>query len=91
MAKEIYKRLGRTVTTIRGKGLISGDKEVLYCVLTRIEIYELRHIAEEMDIDIVDFVKQLDQTILDMVALESIKDRRIRQSLIDKQPLQLDI
>src|SRR5699024_3180947 len=26
MAKEIYKRLGRTVTTIRGKGLISGEK-----------------------------------------------------------------
>ena len=49
MAKEIYKRLGRTVTTIRGKGLISGDKEVMYCVLTRMEIYELRHIAEEMD------------------------------------------
>ncbi len=49
MAREIYKRLGRTVTIIRGKGLISGDKEVMYCVLTRIEIYELRHIAEEMD------------------------------------------
>lgn len=49
MAKEIYKRLGRTVTTIRGRGLISGDKEVMYCVLTRMEIYELRHIAEEMD------------------------------------------
>ena len=49
MAKEIYRRLGRTVTTIRGKGLISGDKEVMYCVLTRIEIYELRRIAEEMD------------------------------------------
>ena len=49
MAREIYRRLGRTVTTIRGKGLISGQKEVLYCVLTRIEIYELRRIAEEMD------------------------------------------
>lgn len=49
MSKEIYKRLGRTVTTIRGKGLISGDKEVMYCVLTRLEIYELKHIAEEMD------------------------------------------
>lgn len=49
MAKEIYKRLGRTVTTIRGKGLISGEKEVLYCVLTRIEIFELKHITEEMD------------------------------------------
>ena len=49
LSKEIYNRLGRTTTTIKGKGLISGDKEVLYCVLTRIEIYELRHIVEEMD------------------------------------------
>ena len=49
MANEIYRRLGRTVTLIRGKGLISGDKEVMYCVLTRLEIYELRHIADEMD------------------------------------------
>ncbi len=49
MADEIYKRLGRTVTTIKGKGLISGEKEVLYCVLTRIEVFELKHIAEEMD------------------------------------------
>ena len=49
MAKEIYNRLGRTVTTIKGKGLISGEKEVLYCVLTRIEVFELRHIVERMD------------------------------------------
>lgn len=49
MAKEIYKKLGRTVTTIKGKGLISGEKEVLYCVLTRIEVFELRHIVERMD------------------------------------------
>ena len=49
LSKEIYKRLGRTTTTIRGKGLISGEKEVLYCVLTRIEIYELNRIIEEMD------------------------------------------
>ncbi len=49
LSKEIYKRLGRTTTTIKGKGLISGEKEVMYCVLTRIEIYELRHIVEEMD------------------------------------------
>lgn len=49
LAEEIYKKLGRTVTTIKGKGLISGEKEVLYCVLTRIEVYELKHIAERMD------------------------------------------
>lgn len=49
LSDEIYKRLGRTTTTIKGKGLISGEKEVLYCVLTRSEIFELRHIVEEMD------------------------------------------
>ena len=49
ISKEIYKKLGRTTTTIKAKGLISGEKEVMYCVLTRIEIYELRHIVEEMD------------------------------------------
>ncbi len=49
LSKEIYKRLGRTTTTIRGKGLISGEKEVMYCVLTRLEVYELRKIVEDMD------------------------------------------
>ena len=49
ISEEIYKRLGRTTTTIKAKGLISGEKEVMYCVLTRIEIFELRHIVEEMD------------------------------------------
>lgn len=49
MANEIYKKLGRTVTKIKGKGLISGEKEVLYCVLTRIEVYELKRICENLD------------------------------------------
>ncbi len=49
LSKAIYKKLGRTTTTIKGKGLISGEKEVLYCVLTRIEVYELRKLVEEMD------------------------------------------
>lgn len=49
LSKEIYKKLGRTTTTIKGKGLITGEKEVLYCVLTRIEIFELKHLVEKMD------------------------------------------
>ena len=49
LSDEIYIRLGRTTTSIKGKGLISGEKEVLYCVLTRIEIFELNRIIEEMD------------------------------------------
>lgn len=49
MANEIFKRLGRTVTKIKGSGLISGEKEVLYCVLTRMEVFELKKICNEMD------------------------------------------
>ncbi len=49
LSDEIHKRLGRTTTSIKGKGLISGEKEVLYCVLTRIEVFELKHIVEQMD------------------------------------------
>lgn len=49
MAEEIYKRLGRTVTKLKGKGLITGEKEVLYCVLTRIEVFELKRICENLD------------------------------------------
>lgn len=49
MAEEIYKKLGRTVTKLKGKGLITGEKEVLYCVLTRIEVFELKRICENLD------------------------------------------
>ena len=49
MAKQIYKRIGRTVTRMEGNGLISGAKAVLYCVITRIEVNELRNIVLEED------------------------------------------
>ena len=49
LADEIYKKLGRTVTKLKGSGLITGEKEVLYCVLTRIEVFELKKICQNMD------------------------------------------
>ena len=49
LSEEIYNRLGRTTTTLRGKGLLSGEKEILYCVLTRMELFELKRIVEDMD------------------------------------------
>ena len=49
ITKEIYKRLGRTTTKLEGEGLISGEKSILYCVLTRLEIPELKKIAEDID------------------------------------------
>lgn len=50
VTKAIYKKLGRTVTILNGNGLISGEKYVLYCVVTRMEISELKNIIKEADI-----------------------------------------
>ena len=49
LADMIYQRLGRTCTILEGEGLISGKKVVLYCVLTRLEINELKRIIKEYD------------------------------------------
>ena len=49
MAERIYNRIGRTCTIIKGNGLISGEKAVLYCVITRIEVSELKRVVEEED------------------------------------------
>ena len=49
ISEQIYKRLGRTVTLMEGEGLVSGKKIVLYCVLTRFEIHELREIIDQVD------------------------------------------
>ena len=48
-ANSIYKHLGRTVTMLEGEGLISGKKVVLYAVVTRIEIPELKRIVAADD------------------------------------------
>ena len=51
LADMIYRRLGRTCTFINGEGLVSGSgKTVLYCVITRVELPELKHIVRESDI-----------------------------------------
>ena len=49
ITEAIFKNIGRTVTRLEGTGFISGNKEVLYCVLTRIEIPELKRIVLESD------------------------------------------
>lgn len=49
MANEIYQKLGRTCTKLEGTGLLSGTKDVLYCVITRMEISELKNIVHSSD------------------------------------------
>ncbi len=49
IADDIYKQLGRTVTIMKGEGLISGEKTIMYCVVTRMEISAIRKIIEDND------------------------------------------
>lgn len=49
IADAIYERLGRTCTLMEGSGMISGEKTVLYCVLTRIEVSTVKQIIHDMD------------------------------------------
>ena len=49
IADDIYSRLGRTVTILEGEGLISGQKVILYCVITQLELMELRKIVRGAD------------------------------------------
>lgn len=49
IADMIYQRMGRTVTILEGEGLISGKKVVLYCVLNRLEVYELKKLINDID------------------------------------------
>lgn len=49
IADMIYQEMGRTVTIMEGTGLISGKKDVVYCVLNRLEVYELKKLIKEVD------------------------------------------
>lgn len=51
IADMIYARLGRTCTFISAEGLVSGSgKTVLYCVITRVELSELKRIVKDSDV-----------------------------------------
>lgn len=50
MAEAIMDRLGRGVTALQGKGYYSGDdKEVLYVIVTRLELAKLKSIIDDKD------------------------------------------
>jgi len=50
LAKLIYDNLGRIVTFLKGEGLVSRDsKDVLYCVVTRAEIHDLKEIINSVE------------------------------------------
>lgn len=52
VADAIYQNLGRTVTFMKGEGFVSNsEKDIIYCVITRAEIYEMRKLIQSLDIE----------------------------------------
>lgn len=49
IADDIYNKLGRTVTSLEGEGLINGKTMVLYSVITRLELSEFKQIVTKDD------------------------------------------
>lgn len=47
IADSIYHRLGRTCTYMESNGKLSGSNIILYCVVTRMELPEIRSIIKE--------------------------------------------
>ena len=49
MADAIYRQLGRTCTRMTAQGRISGEKSMLYCVVTRVELSTVRRLVSESE------------------------------------------
>ncbi|CAG9620257.1 hypothetical protein BACCIP111883_01025 [Sutcliffiella rhizosphaerae] len=50
IAPELNAKLGRGITYIKGQGVFSNEpKKLIYTIVTRIELYTLRSIVEELD------------------------------------------
>ncbi|MCH5254746.1 MAG: YitT family protein [Lachnospiraceae bacterium] len=74
IADMIYKQMGRTVTIMEGAGLISGKKDVLYCVLNRLEIYELKKLINEADTSAFIAINEVSEIIGNHIKMKGSSD-----------------
>lgn len=74
IAEMIYKEMGRTVTIMEGAGLISGKKDVLYCVLNRLEVYELKKLIKKEDTSAFIAINEVSEIIGNHIKKKGISD-----------------
>lgn len=74
IAQKIYEQLGRTVTILEGEGLISGKKVVLYCVLSKFEVRELRNIINSVDTSAFIAISDVEEIIGSHIKKKGIKE-----------------
>ena len=75
VAEKIYSGIGRTCTIIEGEGLVSGRKTVLYCVLTRFEVHELKSIINSIDSSAFVAISDVSEIIGNHVKKNTDKDK----------------
>lgn len=81
IATEIYEKLGRTMIILDAHGLISGKKDMMYCVITRLELMELRRIVEKYDGSAFITVSDISEIIGDHIK----KTSKVQQEVIAQQ------
>ena len=76
-----YEKLGRTMTILDAHGLISGKKDMMYYVITRLELMELRRIVEKYDGSAFITVSDISEIIGDHIK----KTSKVQQEVIAQQ------
>ncbi len=75
IAEKILSELGRTVTFINGKGMISKDeKSILYCVITRGEIFELKKIIHSVPGSTFTTISEVSEIVGNHIKSEKVDD-----------------
>lgn len=82
ISENIYRKLGRTVTFLDGEGFVSGQKVILYCVITRVEVSDLKKIVEDDDNSA--FVTISDVSEIVGNHIKKNKNGKIPENLINK-------
>lgn len=77
LADSIYQQLGRTCTFISAEGLVSGSgKTVLYCVITRVEVNQLKRIIRKADISAFVTISEVSEIIGNHIKNSSAIDEK---------------
>lgn len=90
ISDRIYQTLGRTVTIMEGEGLVSGKKAVMYCVLTRFEIQQLKSIIRSVDASAFVTVTDVSEIIGNHIKRVEVKETE-KESAHDAEPETLEI
>lgn len=84
LAEQIYANLGRTVTFMKGEGYVSsGTKDVLYCVVTRAEIHELKQIIDRVEGSTFTTISEVSEIVgRHIKSSEALKDEALQDESI---------